>query len=282
MMGYNTVKPSDLIQHCMRYYNEGWGYIYGAYGQIWTQAMQNRATDEQTVKYGQQWVGKHVIDCSGVWWLAMKELGSYMYHGSNTMWNKYTVAKGRLSKGKRTDGQELKPGTAIFTGINDGDHNHVGIYVGDGKVLEAGGTQKGVILTNVTLAKWTCWGEMKYVDYGNTEKSEIKPADPTPTLRKGCKNEYVSLLQTKLIMLGYNLGKYGADGDFGTKTQEAVKEFQEDRGLKADGIVGPLTWAELDKGSAGEELYTVTIPHLKKTEADSLKKKYASAVCKKE
>ena len=282
MMGYNTVKPSDLIQHCMRYYNEGWGYIYGAYGQIWTQAMQNRATDEQTVKYGQQWVGKHVIDCSGVWWLAMKELGSYMYHGSNTMWNKYTVAKGRLSKGKRTDGQELKPGTAIFTGINDGDHNHVGIYVGDGKVLEAGGTQKGVILTNVTLAKWTCWGEMKYVDYGNTEKSEIKPTDPTPTLRKGCKNEYVSLLQTKLIMLGYDLGKYGADGDFGTKTQEAVKKFQEDRGLKADGIVGPLTWAELDKGSAGEDLYTVTIPHLKKTEADSLKKKYASAVCKKE
>lgn len=283
-MAYNIVKPADLIQHCMRYYNEGWGYIYGAYGQIWTQAMQNRATDEQTLKYGQQWVGKHVIDCSGVWYLAMKELGSYMYHGSNTMWNKYATAKGRLSKGKRTDGKELKPGTAIFTGVNDGDHNHVGIYIGDGKVLEAGGTQKGVILTAVTLTKWTCWGEMKYVDYsGKAEQAAPSvPAQVTPTLRKGCRNEYVSLLQTKLIMLGYDLGKYGADGDFGSKTQEAVKQFQTDRGLKADGIVGPNTWAELDKGSIGEVLYTVTIRGLKKTEADKLLKAYPSAVSSKE
>ena len=140
MPTYNTVKPEDLIAHCMRFLNEGWGYIYGACGQIWTQAQQDAKskTDEQIRKYGQQWVGKHVIDCSGVWYLAMQELGSYMYHGSNTMWDKFTVSKGRLSKGKRTDGKELKPGTAIFTGINDGDHNHVGIYIGDGKVLRDG------------------------------------------------------------------------------------------------------------------------------------------------
>ena len=110
MPTYNTVKPEDLIAHCMRFLNEGWGYIYGAFGQIWTQAQQDAKskTDEQIRLYGQQWVGKHVIDCSGVWYLAMRELGSYMYHGSNTMWNKYTVSKGRLSKGKRTDGKELK------------------------------------------------------------------------------------------------------------------------------------------------------------------------------
>lgn len=281
-MAYNIVKPEDLIQHAMRYYDEGWGYIYGAYGQIWTQAMQDAKakTDEQTRKYGQQWVGKHVIDCSGVWMLAMKELGSYMYHGSNTMWNSYTVAKGRLSKGKRTDGKELKPGSAIFTGVNDGDHNHVGIYIGDGKVLEAGGTQKGVIITAITLSKWTCWGEMKYVAYeGDTDS---KPATTTPTLRKGCKGEYVSLLQTKLIMLGYDLGSYGADGSFGAKTQEAVKKFQADNSLKADGIVGPLTWAALDKGPSAEVFYTVKIPHLHKSDADAIAAKYSGATVIKE
>ena len=284
-MAYNIVKPADLVAHCMRYYNEGWGYIYGAYGQIWTQAAQNKSTDEQVIKYGQQWVGKHVIDCSGVWYLAMKELGSYMYHGSNTMWNKYTVAKGRLSKGQRTDGQPLRIGTAIYTGIADGDHNHVGIYIGDGQVLEAGGVQKGVILTAVTLSKWTCWGEMKYVGYDGTAPANPVPAptqETTPTLRKGCRNDYVSLLQTKLLMLGYDLGKYGVDGDFGTKTQEAVKKFQEDRGLKADGIVGPLTWAELDKGAVQDELYTVRIPHLHRTDANELAAKYSGATLEKE
>ena len=283
-MSYNIVKPADLIAHCMRYYEEGWGYIYGAYGQIWTQAKQNAATDEQIKKYGQQWVGKHVIDCSGVWYLAMKELGSYMYHGSNTMWKSYTVSRGSLKGGKRTDGQELKLASAIFTGNDADGRNHVGIYIGNGKVLEAGGTQKGVILTNVTMAKWTWWAEMKYVDYGNTDTSAPSQEIPTttPTLRKGCRNDYVSLLQTKLLMLGYDLGKYGVDGDFGTKTQEAVKKFQSDRGLKADGIVGPLTWAALDQGAVQDILYTVQIPHLHKTDADELAAKYSGATITKE
>ena len=83
MATYNIVPAAELIEHAMRYYHEGWGYILNTSGQIWTQAAQNaRAkTDEQVAKYGQQWVGKRVIDCSGLWMLAMKECGSYMYHG---------------------------------------------------------------------------------------------------------------------------------------------------------------------------------------------------------
>lgn len=59
-----------------------------------------------------------------------------MYHGSNTMWNKYAAAKGSLQGGKRTDGQPLKPGTAVFL-TKGSDRHHVGLYVGDGKVIEA-------------------------------------------------------------------------------------------------------------------------------------------------
>lgn len=275
MPTYNTVKPEDLIAHCMRFLNEGWGYIYGAFGQIWTQAQQDAKskTDEQIRKYGQQWVGKHVIDCSGVWYLAMQELGSYMYHGSNTMWDKFTVSKGRLSKGKRTDGKELKPGTAIFTGIKDGDHNHVGIYIGDGKVLEAGGVQKGVITTAITTSKWTCWGEMKYVDYSGTGPS---PEPTYPTLRKGCTGEYVTLLQTKLIQRGYDLQPYGADGKYGTKTENAVKAFQRDNGLTADGITGQRTWSAINSGKT--TLYTVTVQHLSKSVAEDIVGKYGGTM----
>ena len=276
-MAYNIVSVSDLVKHCMRFYEEHWGYIYGAYGQIWTQAAQNKTTDEQAKKYGQQWVGKHVIDCSGVWWLAMRELGSYMYHGSNTMWNKYCVDKGRLSKGKRTDGKELKVGSAIYTGIKDGDHNHVGIYIGDGMVLEAGGCQKGVILTKVSLAKWTCWGEMKYVDYDGSSSSSdstiIPPTDTTvklPTLRKGSRGSYVTLLQTQLLNRGYKLPKYGADGSLGDETVAAVKQFQQDWGLTADGIVGEKTWSMLETTIEKPNTYTVTMKGLTKDEAEEM------------
>ena len=288
-MAYATVKVPDLVEHCMRFYREGWGYIYGAYGQIWTQAKQNAATDEQTRRYGQQWVGKHVIDCSGVWWLAMKELGSYMYHGSNTMWNKYCVDKGRLSKGKRTDGKELKVGSAIFTGIKDGDHNHVGIYIGDGMVLEAGGCQWGVILTKVTLSKWTCWGEMKYVDYaGDSTSVPVSSGDlpitvTYPTIRQGARGEIVTQLQSFLSEAGSSLT---IDGIFGPGTASAVRAFQKKYGLAVDGIVGPKTWAKLlevagnIKVSPSDkvEYVVITIPKLKKAEAEELKKKYPDAV----
>lgn len=67
-------------------------------------------------------------------------------------------------------------------------------------------------------------------------------------LRKGTKGAEVKALQYLLKGQGYNLGVYGADGDFGSATLEAVKEFQRDAHLTIDGIVGINTWTKLIKG----------------------------------
>lgn len=48
-------------------------------------------------------------------------------------------------------------------------------------------------------------------------------------------------IQNELIAEGYDLGPRGADGVYGTKTRQAVKDFQMDHNIGADGIVGPNT-----------------------------------------
>lgn len=191
------VKTVDLIAKFQYAYDNKWGYIINKWHTMWTQEQQNSLVNSMRNKYGSdwksdasakkdtyyygalygsQWVGHWVTDCSGLFYWAFKELGGYMYHGSNTMWNKYCTAKGKLSGGRRTDGKELKPGTAVFVLKGSSDRHHVGLYIGDGKVIEASGSKVGVIITQVSNSKWAEWGELKDVDYGNTDTSA-----PTPT-----------------------------------------------------------------------------------------------------
>lgn len=64
-----------------------------------------------------------------------------------------------------------------------------------------------------------------------------------PVLQEGSKGSAVVELQTLLAKAGFSPGTI--DGDFGAKTKAAVLAFQRARGLVADGIVGPNTWAAL-------------------------------------
>ena len=163
------IKAADLIAKFQYALDEGWGYIWGKSGQVWTQRDQANASREMTVKYGAKWIGHVVADCSGLFRWAYKQLGSDISHGSNLIYDGHCKAKGRLSGGRRTDGQELLPGTAVFTGT-DGEHGHIGLYIGGGEVIEAAGTQQGVIKSKVTASKWTYWGELKAVDYAKEDE----------------------------------------------------------------------------------------------------------------
>ncbi|SDF51984.1 C40 family peptidase [Sporomusa acidovorans] len=63
------------------------------------------------------------------------------------------------------------------------------------------------------------------------------------TLQFGDSGPEVVRLQEQLQSLGYDVG--AIDGNFGSRTEAAVKAAQIERGLKADGIVGELTWNAL-------------------------------------
>ena len=66
-----------------------------------------------------------------------------------------------------------------------------------------------------------------------------------PTVRKGDTGNAVKILQLVLVAYEYNIGKYGADGDFGFDTESAVRQFQKRSGIAVDGIVGRDTWSKL-------------------------------------
>ena len=70
----------------------------------------------------------------------------------------------------------------------------------------------------------------------------------SPVLKKGSKGEDVKRLQRALSAAGHAVAP---DGDFGPSTDRAVRAFQAARGLGADGIVGPSTWAALSGGRGG-------------------------------
>ena len=57
------------------------------------------------------------------------------------------------------------------------------------------------------------------------------------TIKKGSKCAAVKILQSALHL--------SQDGIFGSITEEAVRDFQRNNGLKDDGIVGETTWKKI-------------------------------------
>lgn len=153
--------------------------------------------------------------------------------------------------------------------------SHIGIYIGGGWVIHCSGNVKK---QQLSALKCTHYAVPKGLG-GDTPMPA--PSTTKPTIRKGSRGEYVTLLQTMLIQRGYSCGSSGADGIFGNDTLYAVKKFQMDNGLQIDGIVGPATWGALDNPSS-IEYYTLTIPHLPKYEAEAIAKQYSGATVSKE
>ena len=90
---------------------------------------------------------------------------------------------------------------------------------------------------------------------GSKATGDVAPGGNTPTpapapatyklgdriLKKGMTGSDVKEMQSDLILLGYNCGSCGADGDFGSDTKTAVKAFQKANKLDVDGEYGPNT-----------------------------------------
>lgn len=96
-------------------------------------------------------------------------------------------------------------------------------------------------------------------------------------LTKGDTGAAVKTMQKMLTYLGYSCGPTGVDGSFGPATLKAVKKFQKENGLAADGLYGQLTKTALTKA------YNVRVAAVKAENAATTKKLMkAASVEKKE
>jgi N-acetylmuramoyl-L-alanine amidase len=82
-------------------------------------------------------------------------------------------------------------------------------------------------------------------------------------IKQGQRSRKVADVQSRLRALGFDIDDM--TGRFGPSTTAAVKAFQQQRGLLADGIVGPNTWGELVEASwrLGDRLLYLKVPFMR-------------------
>ena len=151
-----------------------------------------------------------------------------------------------------------KVNLATGAGLQRGDillneKHHVAMYCGNGLEVEASinenGRATGGKPGDQTGREFLIRSYRNYpwnVVLRYTEAADGNPPVTTKNyLAMGDKCDAVKTMQTMLIKLGYSCGKYGADGDYGSGTLAAVKKFQRNNGLVADGLYGEASKAKL-------------------------------------
>ena len=175
-----TKNSTDLVIWARQAYENGWGYVYGTYGNILTEELlQDRADlfGEQVTGFEdfirENWMRRRTADCVGL----IKGYGWYnpdsgeIEVGTNGMAD--VTANGMFDdatiKGTIDTIPEV-PGLAVW---QDG---HIGIYIGNGEVIEAMGTEQGVVKTSLPSG-WTHWLQIPYISYPVKEEPTTEPTE---------------------------------------------------------------------------------------------------------
>ena len=112
---------------------------------------------------------------------------------------------------------QMQAGDLVFRySFAVGKMGHVGVYVGNGMVVEAQGRDAGVVMRHLSFGGWTHQG-----------KHPALAEDTAPTVFRLTSpmmhGENIKAMQTALNACGYDCGK--ADGICGKATMTAVKAF---------------------------------------------------------
>ena len=138
----------------------GQGYIYGAKGQKCSPAFRQQQAEqypeyaENILFIGAKWDGVPVWDCAQLTRAVAKAGGETLVSGATSQWKKTKWKKsGEIAT--------IPPDTPCFVYRQDGNvMQHTGFCLGDGSVVDARGTAKGVVHEALDAYPWTHWGVM--------------------------------------------------------------------------------------------------------------------------
>ena len=180
----------DLAEWCKNANKNGWGYVYGAYGQICTTAF----LDQQAASWpganeaggpmrtvGEKWLGKRVTDCIGL-------IKSYAWYNPNDGSikpgaNGFTDCSADSIWGMVSESGDISsipevPGLAVW------QSGHIGVYIGNGEVVEAMGTAYGVVKTKVAGRGWSKWLKIPNIQYVKKQDATQKPKKESDKIKK--------------------------------------------------------------------------------------------------
>ncbi len=216
-------------------------YWYGAYGQAASKDVYNIYKGMYPKYYKWEFtpevVGQKVHDCVGLikgyLWCNNPEDTKPKYDSANdrsaNMTRDICTINGKISTIPEV------PGMLVFL-----DH-HVGVYIGNGDVIEARGHAYGVVKTKLSDRPWKTWGRHPHIIYEGIH------------LHRGIKNDAVKELQENLLKLKYDIGSSGVDGSYGGATTKAVMAFQKDNNLTPNGVYDEATKVAMDKALTPKE-----------------------------
>lgn len=141
-------------------------YWYGTFGQTSTKALYSSKKKQYPSQY--QWscpsnqLGVKVHDCIGL-------IKGYLWSDTITSTPKYNAsqdvsADGMLAKCKKKGKISTIPEVAGILVFMKG---HIGVYIGNGYVIEAKGHAYGVVKTTLKGRGWTDWGYCPWITYEN-------------------------------------------------------------------------------------------------------------------
>lgn len=208
-----TKTNSGLVEYAKA--QLGLPYWYGTFGQVASESLfKSKAKQYRATGYYSKWkdypkqYGKRVHDCVGL-------IKGYIWSDSPTAAPKYNSAQDKSAYGmyaaaiRKGDISSFpaKAGQLVFKSSSKSSSkkiHHVGVYIGDGYVIEAQGHEEGVVKTKFANAGWTHWAQCPYIEddssLGKLDKAligEYIVSAKSVNVRKGAGVSYEVLTVSK-------------------------------------------------------------------------------------
>lgn len=174
------------------------------------------------------------FDCSSLVTACVEAAGVHVWSGGNAPTTRNL--------------EKILTATGAFLALSDEKYITGTDYLLEGDILLKPGSHVVIVLDDGAKV------EKKVPDSDTAPKKDtatIHYSVRLPLLKPGMESEAVRSMQHLLLAKGYEMPRYGADGDFGEETENALLLFQEDMNLEPDAKCGPATWSAL-LGLSGE------------------------------